>query len=456
MLKRTWLMITLIAALAFAAGCNQPVYQGRTAREWKSRLKDMDPVLRREAVAALAVLAEQKRELLDLVAARLADSDAQVRDAAVAALSASPAADAQLADDLLALADKQQEPSGQAAAIALRRLCAAKPDIAVVLAARLSGAAGPRKLLLIGLLAAYLPDGVQLPDLGRDVTASKTGLLLVRAPGGSFTMGSPAEEQDRRDNETQHTVSIANPFFIGAAEVTRGAFAKFVSSTGYTTTAEKEGGAYTKQGDSWGYTEGASWVKPGFAQTDKHPVVCVSWHDAVAFCNWLSGQDGLVPCYSVNGEEVACDFAAGGYRLPTEAEWEYACRAGTASTFNTGANITTDQANYNGNVPYADGAKGQYRAATTPVGTFPPNDWGLLDMHGNVWEWCWDWYGGDYYANSPASDPAGPASGALRVLRGGSWVNGAELCRSAGRVGYLPGFRDGNNGFRVVRRAPQD
>jgi formylglycine-generating enzyme required for sulfatase activity len=135
--------------------------------------------------------------------------------------------------------------------------------------------------------------------------------------------------------------------------------------------------------------------------------------------------------------------------LPTEAQWEYACRAGTTTPFNTGYNLTTDQANYNGNYPYNNNAKGQYREKTLPVGSFLPNGWGLYDMHGNVREWCLDWYG--EYLTKSQTNPKGLASGSCRVLRGGSWNSFAQYCRSADRTGSAPSDNGyGILGFRVV------
>jgi len=287
-----------------------------------------------------------------------------------------------------------------------------------------------------------------------DVVVSTVGLRFVRVPAGSFVMGSPEAEVERDSDETEHTVAISRPFLMGATEVTRGAFAKFVSSAQYKTTAENEGWAMTYVEGRFTKTDGGSWSNPGTPQTDDHPVVCVSWHDAVAFCNWLSEQDGLKPCYTLGEAGVTCDFAANGYRLPTEAEWEYACRAGTTAAFNTGPTLTTDQANFNGNHPYGDGPKGLFRAATTAAGTFPANAWGLCDMHCNVWEWCWDYYDAGYYAVSHAADPAGPVSGAKRVTRGGSWDIRAAHGRSAHRGSLDPATRYGSIGFRVVRNAP--
>ena len=137
-----------------------------------------------------------------------------------------------------------------------------------------------------------------------------------------------------------------------------------------------------------------------------------------------------------------------GCRLPTEAEWEYACRAGTTTPFSTGNNLTTSQANYNGNYPYNNNLEGEYRQQTTPVGSFAANAYGLFDMHGNVWEWCSDWYGG--YSTSAQTNPKGASSGSDRVRRGGGWGSFAYYCRAAYRYYDTPDYNDYNLGFRLV------
>jgi formylglycine-generating enzyme required for sulfatase activity len=269
-------------------------------------------------------------------------------------------------------------------------------------------------------------------------------IQFARIPAGTFQMGSRENEAGHQSDEgPEHTVRISRDFRMSIHEVTRGQFAAFVRDTGYRTEAETGGKA------SFGFDEATgdfdsdpkyNWRNPGFAQTDDHPVVLVSWNDAKAFCEWLSRKDNRT------------------YRLPTEAEWEYACRGGTSTRFWHG-NDDEGLANV-ANV--ADGtAKQKYNSWTTiaapdgyvvtaPVGRFPPNPFGLHDMHGNVWEWCADWYDSSYYGTSPGVDPQGPSSGSSRVLRGGSWSHEPIGVRCAFRDDSTPDYRYGGSGFRLV------
>ena len=243
-------------------------------------------------------------------------------------------------------------------------------------------------------------------------------MSFVLIKGGTFQMGSPNREVDRRVNETQHQVKLSD-FYMAKYPVTIAQFEAFVRSSDY------------KTDDKWRCD-----VK-GKEQKDKnHPVIYVSWNDANAYCQWLSEK--------LNGT----------FRLPTEAEWEYACRTGTTTPFNTGENLTADQANYNGNYPYNNHPKGKFLQKTSPVGSYLPNAWKLYDMHGNVWEWCLDWYGENYYNECKkkgiVENPTGPPKGSNRVLRGGGWSGYAQGCRSAYRSSDRPGNRYDSVGFRLV------
>jgi formylglycine-generating enzyme required for sulfatase activity len=270
-------------------------------------------------------------------------------------------------------------------------------------------------------------------EVFRDIDASWCPELVV-IPAGSFLMGSPADETERMESEgPQHRVTIGHRFGLGRYPLTVGQYGKFVEATG----RRHEGGLHVWTGKDWKMDAGKSWRDPGFAQEDRHPVVGVSWRDAIAYCEWLTKETGQR------------------YRLPSEAEWEYACRAGTETPFSFGATITTDQANYDGNYTYGAGRKGSYRERTTEVGTFPANPWGLYDLHGNVWEWVEDvWH--DTYQGAPAdgsawTDGKGKESSRARVLRGGSWGGNPRFLRSARRYGDGPDLRGDDNGFRVAR-----
>jgi formylglycine-generating enzyme required for sulfatase activity len=282
--------------------------------------------------------------------------------------------------------------------------------------------------------------------LGIPVEVTNTiGMKLVLIPPGEFDMGSTQEEVDlllkeaREENypswyvehlpaeAPRHRVRLTRPFYLGACEVTVGAFRRFVDATGYKTDAEKDGKGGYDMDEKGGWTQKPEfgWRNPGFAQTDEHPVVGVSWNDAAAFCQWLSRKEGKA------------------YRLPTEAEWEYACRAGTTARWSFG-NDETSLAQYG----WFDG---NFSGSSHPVGQKGASAWGLHDVHGNVWEWCADRFGQDYYAKSPGLDPVGPDSGTSRVLRGGGW-DLAPLCsRSALRHWFFPAFRNCGLGFRLAK-----
>jgi formylglycine-generating enzyme required for sulfatase activity/proteasome lid subunit RPN8/RPN11 len=262
------------------------------------------------------------------------------------------------------------------------------------------------------------------PEPAKSITNS-IGMKLALIPAGKFLMGSPEDEDGHDKDEAQHEVAITQPFYLGVHAVTVGQFRAFVKAKGYQTEAERDGGgasgynARTKNFES-GNKE-FSWKNPGWQQSDDHPVVNVTWNDAVAYCDWLSDQEGVK------------------YRLPTEAEWEYSCRAGTTTRFYSGdkddslkgvANLA--DASFKQKYPDATWAVSwdDGYPFTAPVGRFKPNAFGLYDMHGNVWEWCADWYDENYYKESPSQDPPGPSAGAFRVFRGGSFDNAPRNCRA--------------------------
>ena len=220
---------------------------------------------------------------------------------------------------------------------------------------------------------------------------------------GRFWMGSPEGEAERWSGEgPRHEVLLTQGFWLGEAAVTQA------------------------------FWRAALGDDPSHFKGEDRPVEEVSWDDAQRFISKLNGERGDL-----------------GLRLPTEAEWEFACRAGSESPFSFGANITPEQVNYDGNYPYAGGEKGLYREETVAVKALPPNGWGLYQMHGNVWEWCEDRYGD--YAEGLATDPLGPSGGVDRVLRGGSWSFVARNCRSADRFRRGPDYRFRNLGFRLAR-----
>jgi formylglycine-generating enzyme required for sulfatase activity len=271
----------------------------------------------------------------------------------------------------------------------------------------------------------------------REITNS-IGMRLVRIPPGKFTMGSPAGGEDRFDNEgPQHEVEITQKFWLGVTEVTQRQFKAVMgfNPSYFSTDGEEKPGEEYKHARPAGGKD-----KVSGKSTDDYPVENVSWDEAVEYARKLSARP----------EEQRAGRL---YRLPTEAEWEYACRGGARSSyqvFHFGNSLSSAQANFDGNYPYGDAGKGDYLQSTCKVSSYRANKFGLHDMHGNVWEWCADWFGEDYYATSPRRDPPGPSEGSLRVIRGGSWDRSGRFCRSAGRAGSAPELRGSALGFRVA------
>jgi formylglycine-generating enzyme required for sulfatase activity len=256
--------------------------------------------------------------------------------------------------------------------------------------------------------------------LGREAEMTNlVGMKLQLIPPGEFTIGSPSDEQGHLKDEIQHRVRLTKPFYLGVYEVT-----------------QEEYGRVMGANPSWFSSRGGGNAKVNGVDTSRCPVENVSWPDAVEFCRRLSASD------------------AAGYRLPTEAEWEYACRAGTTTPFHFGSTCNGDEANVDGNDPYGTSRQGRYLQRTTIAGRYAANHFGLYDMHGNVWEWCADRFAHNaqkYYRSSPAVDPSGPELGEYRVLRGGAWGRNPLNCRSACRLYDLPVNRNVSFGFRVVR-----
>ena len=229
--------------------------------------------------------------------------------------------------------------------------------------------------------------------------SNSIGIEFVLVKPGQFDMGADDEDDDEKP---VHHVNIDTPFYLGKCQVTQA---------------------------QW---EAVMGNNPSRFKGPDHPVETVSWDDVNEFIRRLSDIEGTNQ-----------------YRLPMEEEWEYACCAGTTTPFSSGETITTDQANFNGNFPVGDTPKGEYRKQTSPVGSFPPNPWGLYDMHGNVWEWTENWYRS--YAAGPETEDEEHVSGAPRIIRGGSWRNSARSCRSAKRFNITPVYRNPTVGFRLVR-----
>jgi formylglycine-generating enzyme required for sulfatase activity len=248
-------------------------------------------------------------------------------------------------------------------------------------------------LSLVAALASHVPIHAQpKKDPPKNFTNS-IGMKFVWIPPGSFMMGSPKGEEgrdpDELNNETQHKVTLTKGFYMGVHLVTQ---------------------------EQWQEVMGDN---PSHFKGEKNlPVEQINWNDCQDFVTKLRNKDKKL------------------YRLPTEAEWEYSCRAGTTTPFHFGGTISTDQANYDGNYTYGNGKKGVFRDKTTPVDSFPANAWGLHDMHGNVWQFCQDWYGD--FPQKDVVDPQGPENGERRVLRGGCLDIGPKYCRSAFRRSAPP------------------
>ncbi|GAB1444009.1 formylglycine-generating enzyme family protein [Ignavibacteriales bacterium] len=240
---------------------------------------------------------------------------------------------------------------------------------------------------------------------------------MIKVEGGTFTMG---DNSDGNSECPFHKVTLSG-FLIGKTEVTFESFSKFIQATGYETDAEDAGWSILLIGYFMEARPGVDWRSDtkGNRRSDAeklHPVILVSWNDAIAYCNWLSEQEGLQKTYSGCGSSITCDFKANGYRLPTEAEWEYAARGGNKSKGYkySGSNKLDEVGWYGG---FSNNGNREREEGTSEVGKKLPNELGIYDMSGNVDEWCWDWYGETYYRTSPGKNPKGPDTGVYRVYR---------------------------------------
>jgi formylglycine-generating enzyme required for sulfatase activity len=279
---------------------------------------------------------------------------------------------------------------------------------------------------------------IRLKKIQNEFTNS-LGMRFVYISPGKFLMGSSKKDPDMLSDEKEHQVTLTKPFFMQSTEVTVGKFTQFVKATGYRTESETGDGCWiSAKGAVWKKKRGSSWRKPGYGEIiespdNRLPVTCVTWNDAQAFIRWLSRKEGKI------------------YRLPTEAEWEYACRAGTHTPFSYGSCLSTDQANYGKLGQYFSACKGVFRVNRKKpinVGNLTPNPWKLFNVHGNVSEWCQDWYGP--YPGGSVTDPKGPSSGTERVMRGGHWRADSNGSRSAKRWRFRPDSASNTIGFRLV------
>lgn len=290
-------------------------------------------------------------------------------------------------------------------------------------------------IIIVGVISGLIyvmnkqdENGNETNNLGSTNNAELTNdLILIN--GGTYLMGSPETEMQRETDEVQHEVTVSD-FYIGRYEATQKEYEEVMGEN------------------------------PSNFEGENLPVENVTWYEAIEYCNKLSEKEGLTPVYTIDGENVSWDRSANGYRLPTEAEWEYAARAGTTSPFNTENSISDEEANYYGHYPYGieenyftqenlETEPGQYRQTTVEADSFSPNKWGLYNIHGNVAEWCFDYYGA--YDLENTDNPSGPTTGTLRVNRGGGWNDYAKHLRCAYRASTTPDQKMSNIGFRVVR-----
>ncbi len=290
-------------------------------------------------------------------------------------------------------------------------------------------------LLIVGVSLYYFltaktnTKDKEVEDRNINVTVSDDDLIFIK--GGTFNMGSPEDELQREKDETLHEVTI-NDFYVSAYEVTEEEYEKVMGNN------------------------------PSNFKGNKLPVENITWYEAIDYCNKLSEKNNLTPVYEINDKKVTWNRNANGYRLLTEAEWEYVARAGTTTPFNTENSISAEESNFYGHYPYGieenyfsqgklETKPGEYRQTTVNVDKFNPNKWSLYNIHGNVREWVYDYYGEYDVTNN--NNPTGPNSGTLKVTRGGGWNDYAKHMRSAFRSPLDPNKKLNNTGFRIARNS---
>ncbi len=292
---------------------------------------------------------------------------------------------------------------------------------------------------------ALVPNGIRVVTPGT-FKSRFLGATLNLVHAGEFRMGSPGDEPYRRIDESEHRVKISRTYYLGIHEITQDDF-EIIMKLKPSYFADGSGGNAKVIG----------------LKTGRFPVEMVSWFDAVEFCNKLSEKDDLAPFYKLadvkrEGKSISSatvtTLGGKGYRLPTEAEWEFACRAGTTTPFHYGKESSERTSNVKALLDtggYGASPKWKELGRTTAVGSYPANDWGFFDMHGNAAEWCDDWYDKGYYSASPRENPRGPEQGAHKAMRGGSWLVNDANCRSAARFFHLPSETTSYGGFRIAR-----
>jgi len=283
---------------------------------------------------------------------------------------------------------------------------------------------------VLSIMAAWLISTALALEPGDEFSDCPDCPVMVVVPAGMFTMGSPTSENLRADDEgPQHSVTISKAFAVGKFEITKGQYAVFMLDTNH----DPGEGCYVWRDSKFSKDVTANWSNPGYKQNDREPVACVNWNDAQSYVAWLSNKTGKH------------------YRLLTEAEWEFAARAGTVTAFWFGETITTSQANFRGAVTDNGSSEEGSRGRTIDVGSFPPNNFGLYDIHGNITEWiedCWN----DSYTDGPRNEAARSSGDCnRRMLRGGSWQDQPMHVRSADRLRYNPDSRNSYIGFRIAR-----